>query len=70
MNSSEIAATIKGRRSELDLSQAELAQLAGCSKPFIIAAEAGKPSIRLDKLMALINVLGLSLRLEPRDGHG
>jgi transcriptional regulator with XRE-family HTH domain len=45
----------------LRLTQARLADLASCSKPSVIAAEAGKPTLRLDKLMAIVSVLGLSL---------
>ncbi|UYM04676.1 helix-turn-helix domain-containing protein [Solicola gregarius] len=52
------------RREELDLRQSELAELAGCSTRFVHAVETGKPTLQLDKLLAVLRVLGLHLALE------
>jgi y4mF family transcriptional regulator len=64
MNQREIGNTIRTRRKLLRLTQEQLAELAGCSKPSIIAAEAGKPTLRLDILFAILRVLNLHLRIE------
>jgi len=57
---------IRARRRSLRLTQAALASLAGCSERFVRALESGNPGIRLDKLEAVLDVLGLELRIEPR----
>lgn len=60
---SSLAAAVRARRQRLGLRQEELAELAGCSTRFVHTVEAGKPSLRLDKLLALLAVLGLGLEL-------
>lgn len=49
------------RRKELRLTQQELADLAGVSPRFIHELENGKPTVRLDRLLAVANTLGLEL---------
>lgn len=57
---------MKTQRKALNLSQLEVAELAGVSERFVRAAEQGKPSVRLDKLEAVLDALGLELRATPR----
>jgi HTH-type transcriptional regulator / antitoxin HipB len=64
MNTKQIGQAIRLRRKELRITQEQLADLAECSKPFVIAAEAGKPTMRLDKLISVLSVLGLVLNVE------
>lgn len=59
--STGIAGTVRSRRRDLRLTQAEAADLAGCSPRFVRAVEAGKPTVRIDKLIDLLEVLGLEL---------
>ena len=54
---------------ELRLTQERLAELASCSKPSVVAAELGKPTMRLDKLLAILTVLGLSIEITQADGN-
>lgn len=54
---------VRRRRKQLRLSQAEAAQLAGCSRLFVSQLEAGKPSVRLDLVRALLAALGLGFRV-------
>lgn len=56
---------IRERRRSLRLTQDELADLAGCSSRFVRALEVGKPSVRLDKVLDVLDVLGLDLQLAP-----
>ena len=49
----------------LRLSQQELADLAGVSRRSVTAVETGKPTVRLDVLLALAHALGLALALGP-----
>lgn len=50
----------------LRLTQKELAELAQCGPDFLYDLERGKPTIRLDKLVPVLEILGLRLKLEPR----
>lgn len=60
---------VRERRVELGLRQADLADLAGCSQRFVHTVEQGKPTLRLDKLLDVLEVLGLGLRLVPGRGE-
>lgn len=57
---------VVARRRELGLRQDELADLAGVSTRFVHTLEAGKPSVQLDRVEAVLDVLGLELRVERR----
>lgn len=52
------------RRRRLGLTQAETAELAGVAVRTVHAVEAGKSTVRLDALLAVLGALGLQLRLE------
>lgn len=71
--SAQLGRRIRARRRELSLNQTEVAELAGCSLSFVHMLEAGKPTVRLNKLLDVANVLGLRLTLtgpyEP-EGNG
>ncbi len=59
---------LRSRRLELRLRQDELAALAGVSTRFVHALEQSKPTVRLDKVLAVLRQLGLDLVLEPGSG--
>ena len=61
-----LPANVRARRAALGLSQQDLADLAGVSERFVRFVEQGKPSIQLDSLLAVLNTLGLELRLATR----
>jgi HTH-type transcriptional regulator/antitoxin HipB len=64
---------IRRRRLELGLRQEELAALANVSTRFVHTLEQGKPTLRLDKVLAVLGQLGLDLVVEPGTGvirHG
>ncbi len=63
----DLATASQARRVELRLTQAEAAELAGVSERFVRLVESGKPTVRLDKLQALLDVLGLELRVALRE---
>lgn len=62
-----LAEAVRSRRKELGLRQAELAALAGCSERFVHVLEHGKPTLRLDKVSDVLDVLGLELAVRPRE---
>lgn len=60
---------IRKRRKSLGLTQKKLAEFAGCGVVYVYMLEAGKPTIRMDKLMDVLKILGLGLTLsESREG--
>lgn len=62
-SASVLGAAVRHRRRHLRLRQDELADLAGTSPRFIHMLEAGKPTVRLDKVLAVLAVLGLGLKI-------
>lgn len=60
----EIGYAIKDARAESGLTQAQLAEAAGISKRCLWSLELGQnPGVQLDKLLAVLRVLGLDLRI-------
>jgi len=57
---------LRQRRKALGLTQDELADLAGCSPRFVRALEAGKATVRLDKVVDILDALGLELSTRLR----
>lgn len=57
---------LRDRRKSLGLTQDAVADLAGCSQRFVRALEAGKPGVRLDKLLDVASVLGLVIEMSTR----
>lgn len=68
MHDRSLGGAVRARRSSQGLKQVELAELAGCSTRFVHAVEAGKATVRLDKLLELLRVLGLGLRVVANPG--
>ena len=64
-----MAAEVRSRRISLGLTQQDLADMAGVSERFVRFVEQGKPSIQLDSLLAVLDTLGLELRLATRTSH-
>lgn len=62
----EIGRQVRERRRELSLRQDELAELAGVSTRFVHTLEAGKPSVQLDRVARVLDVLGLELVVRNR----
>jgi y4mF family transcriptional regulator len=60
-----LAAAVRERRRQFDLRQEDLADLAGVSLRFVQALEAGKATVQLDRVEAVLEVLGLRLTVEP-----
>jgi len=60
----QLAAVVNARRQELGLSQVELGDLAGVSYRIVHNLEAGRTEISLERLLAILETLGLHLTLE------
>ena len=59
----QLGKTIKSRRKHLRMSQEELALLSETSLNFICQLEAGKSTVRLNKLLDVLYALGLELNV-------
>jgi HTH-type transcriptional regulator / antitoxin HipB len=64
----KLAGEVRARRGQLRLRQEELADLAGVSERFVYALENGKKTVQLDKVLAVLNALGLHLELHRGAG--
>jgi HTH-type transcriptional regulator / antitoxin HipB len=65
-----LAADVRARRRDLGLGQEELADLSGTSARWIRDVEHGRATVRLDKLAAVLDALGLELHTRLRRGSG
>ena len=63
-SSTDIGAVVRRARKIAGLRQDDLAGLAGVGTRFLIELEAGKPTVRLDKLLAVLATLGIELHLD------
>jgi HTH-type transcriptional regulator/antitoxin HipB len=59
----DIGLTVRERRRELGLNQADLAAKAGVSRQWLVAVEKGKPRVELGLVLRLLNVLGVDVWL-------
>lgn len=63
---STLGLSVRSRRRELGLRQDELADLAGVSTRFLHSLEHDKASVRLDKVLDVLDVLGLHLDIRVK----
>lgn len=64
MNSVGIAEAVRQRRQALGLTQPELADLAEVSERLIRDLETGTLTVGIDKLLSILESLGLEIRIE------
>jgi len=57
----DVAAAVRGRRTDLGLNQAELAERVGVSRKWIYEFEAGKPRAEFVLVLRVLDDLGLAL---------
>ena len=61
---------IRTARRGMGLTQPELAAAAGVGLRFLVELERGKPTVRLDRMIAVLEALGLELQIAPRGRRG
>jgi len=61
---SAIGTKIREERKAQSLTQTQLANLSGVSLNFLSQLEQGKPSVQMDKVLMVIDTLGLSVELK------
>lgn len=62
----DLAAAVRTRRRELNLTQEELADLAQVAERTVRAIEAGKQTVQLDKATQVLSAIGLELTVQVR----
>lgn len=62
-----LGVALRASRKRLGLTQADLALAAGVGLRFIVELEAGKPTVRLEQVLRVVDALGGSLTLTGLD---
>lgn len=64
-----LGTALRGTRKRLGLTQADLALAAGVGLRFIVELEAGKPTVRLEQVLRVVDALGGHLTLTDLDAE-
>ena len=64
----DLGRLVRAKRKQLGLKQIDLAGLGNTGNRFIVELENGKPTVQLQKVLDLIDLLGLELVLRPKRG--
>lgn len=59
----ELGIAVRTARKTLGLTQDVLAAAAGVGPRFVVELEAGKPTVQMDKALAVLGVLGIGLQI-------
>lgn len=62
--SAQVGAVVRRARRAAGLNQEDLAGLAGVGTRFLIELEAGKATVRLDKVLAVLATLAIDLHID------
>lgn len=57
----DIGALVKRVRTELNLTQLQLADQAGVGRRFVVELESGKPTAQLGKALRVLSMLGIAI---------
>jgi len=63
-SSSEIGNLIRNERKRLGITQKDVALAAGTGLRFLIELEQGKPTVQLDKVLQVLQALGMELEVK------
>lgn len=69
-SSTDLGATIRQRREQLELKQTDLAGLGGTGNRFVVELERGKPTVQLQKVLDIMDLLGLEVVVKPKTSGG
>lgn len=65
MTPHDLGCRIRAERRRLGLRQDQFAGSAGVGLRFLVDLERGKPTVRLDKVLDVLQALGLTLEVQP-----
>jgi y4mF family transcriptional regulator len=57
---------LRQRRRTLALTQADVARMGQTGQRFVVDLERGKPTVQLQKVLTLLDLLGLELVIQPK----
>ena len=66
-NALQLGQNIRRRRKNLGLTQRDVALCCGCGLRVIGDIEKGKATCQIDKILAVLEAIGLTIHLVPRD---
>ncbi len=69
-SSEELGALIRNQRKHLALKQTDIAGLGNTGNRFIVELENGKPTVQLQKVLDVMDLLGLELVVRTKVGRG
>ena len=64
--STELGELVKAVRRSQGLLQADLAGLSGTGNRYVVDLERGKPTLQLQKVLDMLDLLGLEVRVVPK----
>jgi y4mF family transcriptional regulator len=67
--SAQLGSAVRERRKTLALKQEDVAGLGGTGNRFIVDLEGGKPTMQIQKVMDILDLLGLELTVRPKVGR-
>ncbi|MGO4306124.1 helix-turn-helix transcriptional regulator [Cupriavidus sp. RAF12] len=65
-SSKELGDIVRQQRKHLALKQTDIAGLGGIGNRFVVDLESGKPTVQLQKVLDVIDLLGLEVIVRPR----
>jgi HTH-type transcriptional regulator / antitoxin HipB len=68
-SSAELGTLVRAQRKRLALKQLDIAGLGNTGNRFIVDLENGKPTVQLQKVLDIMDLLGLELVVRPKRGR-
>ena len=68
MDITRIGQLVRAERKHAELRQEELAGAAGVGTRFIVDLEAGKPTLQIEKVLRVLQTLGIAVMITGRTG--
>lgn len=65
-SSTDLGTVVRKQRKRLALKQTDIAGLGGTGNRFIVELESGKPTVQLQKVLDVLDLLGLEVVVRPR----
>jgi y4mF family transcriptional regulator len=65
----QLGAAVRQQRKQLALNQLDIAGLGNTGNRFIVELERGKPTLQLQKVLGVLDLLGLELVLRRKRAH-
>lgn len=65
-NTKQLGQIIRNKRKELNLTQKEISDLCNTGNRFISELENGKPTVQFEKVLKIVNALGLEFEITKK----